>query len=176
MTGPGQTSAAMRSGDTGTDATQGAAPRRVLGSFDAYADAETLVDTLADRRFPVERVTIVARDLRFVEHVTGRLTTARAAARSALSGLAFGAFLGLILGFFAWRDPIVSGLILAIYGAVLGALIGAIVGAVGHGSTKGRRDFSSTAGMQAGMYDVMVDDGLWAEARRILDADPRPSM
>ena len=170
MTGPISTTPAAAGSESDTDALPAVRPRRVLGSFDAYADAERMVDTLADRRFPVERVTIVARELEFVEHVTGRLTTARAAARSALTGLLFGALLGLILGFLAWRDPIVSGLVLALYGAVLGAVAGAIMGAVGHGSTRGRRDFSSIAGMQAGAYDVMVDDGLWAEARRVLDA------
>ena len=48
--------------------------RRLVGSYERYDDAQRAVDTLSDRRFPVERVTIVGSDLRLVERVTGRLT------------------------------------------------------------------------------------------------------
>ena len=146
--------------------------REVVASFTAYADAVRAVDTLADRGFPVEHVRIVAHDLRFVEQVTGRETTGRAIARAALSGLVFGALFGLLFGLLAWRDPVVSGLILALYGAILGAVVGAIVGAVGHRSSGGGRDFSSVAAMQAGGYDVMVDQPHADEARRVLGVTP----
>lgn len=143
-------------------------PRRVLGSYQSYVRAERTVDALADRCFPVEHVTIVARDLKFVERVTGRNTLGRAAGRTAINGLAFGSFFGLLFGFFAWRDPVVSGFILAVYGAALGALGGAIMGAIAHRSDRGAHDFVSTAGMQAGAYDVMVDAEHHDEARRVL--------
>ncbi|CAA9466733.1 MAG: hypothetical protein AVDCRST_MAG65-362 [uncultured Solirubrobacteraceae bacterium] len=44
-------------------------------------------------------------------------------ARAAASGLGFGALFGLLFGMLAWRDPVVSGLILAAYGGLLGALV-----------------------------------------------------
>jgi hypothetical protein len=154
----------------GTESGDGA--REVVASFTAYADAVRAVDTLSDRGFPVEHARIVAHDLRFVEQVTGRETTGRAVARAALSGFLFGAVFGLLFGLMAWRDPVASGLILALYGAILGAVVGAIVGAVGHRSAGGRRDFSSVAAMQAGGYDVMVDQAHCEEARRALAEIP----
>lgn len=47
-------------------------PRRAVASFSTYAEAERAVDHLSDQQFPVERVSIVARDLKLVEQVTGR--------------------------------------------------------------------------------------------------------
>ena len=35
--------------------------RPVLASFDKYADAQAAVDTLSDKRFPVQHLAIVAR-------------------------------------------------------------------------------------------------------------------
>ena len=46
--------------------------RVVVASYESYPEAQRAVDYLSDRRFPVERVAIVADDLRFVEQVTGR--------------------------------------------------------------------------------------------------------
>lgn len=142
--------------------------REVVASFTTYADAVRAVDALADVDFPVEYAQIVAHDLIFVEQVTGRETTGRAMARAAASGLVFGALFGLLFGLLAWRDPVASGFILALYGAVLGALVGAVVGAVGHRSTGGRRDFSSVGAMRAGGFDVVVDRPHCDEARRLL--------
>ncbi len=45
-------------------------PRRVIASYDSYAEAQRAVDYLSDNSFPVERLSIVAEDLRFVEQVT----------------------------------------------------------------------------------------------------------
>ncbi|HZC19487.1 MAG TPA: general stress protein [Rubrobacteraceae bacterium] len=51
------------------------APRRVVGSYSSYAEAQRAVDHLSDEGFAVERVSIVAEGLRFVEQVTGRVGT-----------------------------------------------------------------------------------------------------
>lgn len=51
--------------------------RRTLASFARYAGAQRAVDKLADLKFPVERVAIVAEGLKVVEQVTGRLTYGR---------------------------------------------------------------------------------------------------
>lgn len=45
----------------------------------SHREAERLVDTLSDAGFPVEHSRTVGHDLRSVEHVTGRLTSGRAA-------------------------------------------------------------------------------------------------
>lgn len=39
----------------------GGRPRRAVASYATYAEAESAVDHLADQKFPVERVSIVAR-------------------------------------------------------------------------------------------------------------------
>lgn len=167
-----------------TDVTEAVGPRsassddarKTLASFNTYAEAVQAVDRLSDQGFPVEHARIVAHDLTFVEQVTGRETTAQAVVRAALSGLVFGALFGLLFGWLAWRDPVTSGLVLAVYGAILGALVGAIGGAVGHRSRGGRRDFSSVTAMQAGGYDVMVDQALCEQARRMLSGAVKPHV
>src|SRR3954454_15350811 len=68
--------------------------RRSVSSATTYKDAEHAVDWLSDHEFPVERVTIVGTGLRYVENVTGRMTTGRAT----LIGTGGGALLGLIWG------------------------------------------------------------------------------
>jgi hypothetical protein len=49
--------------------------RRVIASVRQLRQAEAAVDYLADRRFPVEKIAIVGRDVRLVEQVIGRMTT-----------------------------------------------------------------------------------------------------
>src|ERR1700754_4334604 len=71
-------------------------PRTVIASVSNYAEAQQLVDALAGRQFPIEHVEIVGSDLRLVEHVIARVTTARAALGGAISGAWFGLLIGLV--------------------------------------------------------------------------------
>lgn len=57
-----------------------------VGDYPTHAAAQQAVDYLPYHGFPVQHVTIVGVDLRLVETVTGRLTTARAAASGAAAG------------------------------------------------------------------------------------------
>ena len=136
-----------------------------VASYDAYEEAQTAVDTLSDEHFPVQNVEIVGSGLQLVEHVTGRLTTGRAAAGGAASGAWFGLFIGLLVGLFT-QAPVWLGLILG--GILFGALWGAIFGFVGHAATGGRRDFASTRSLAASRYDVIVRGGRAEDARGIL--------
>jgi len=156
---------------TSADPLTGAGPRTTIAVFGRYPEAEQAVDTLADRHFPVDRVSIVARDLEMVEQVTGRVTTARAASSSAATGALLGVVLGLVFGVFNWVDPVVSGLALGLWGLLAGAIAGAILGAVGHLATGGRRDFASVHGLRAGAYEVTVDAELAEDAQRVLHSD-----
>ena len=142
--------------------------RRIVASYDSYAEAQRAVDYLSDARFPVERVSIVAEDLRFVEQVTGRRGYGQAALGGAASGAVVGAFFGFFLGLLNIFDPVVSALILALYGLIFGAILGAILGLISHALTGGQRDFSSIAGMEAGRYNVMADEEVVEEASRLL--------
>src|SRR3954470_17818084 len=85
-------------------------PRRIVASFGSYAEAQKAVDYLSDEGFPVERVSIVAEDLRFVEQVTGRRGYGQALLQGAGSGAVVGAFFGFLLGLFELVDPLLSAL------------------------------------------------------------------
>jgi hypothetical protein len=136
-----------------------------VASYDSYDKAQTSVDRLSDDHFPVEEIDIVGSDLRLVEHVTGRLTKARAAAGGAAMGAWFGLLIGLLVGLFA-QGPVWLGLIIG--GLVIGAVWGAVVGFVGHAMTRGRRDFSSVRSLAASRYDVVARGGHADRARDML--------
>jgi uncharacterized membrane protein len=65
-------------------------------------------------------------------------------------------------------NPLVAGLLLALYGLVFGAVLGALIGLIGHAMTGGRRDFSSIISTRADTYDVMVDVDYVASANDLL--------
>lgn len=129
--------------------------RRSIATFEDYAAAQRVVDTLSDRGFPVERVAIVGTGLRYVEQVSGRLTIGRAAFAGAGQGAIVGLFVALLLVIFFTVEEGLPGVVL--YSVVLGLVAGATLGAIGHAATGGKRDFSSVARTQAERYDVQVD-------------------
>jgi hypothetical protein len=127
--------------------------RQTIGRYDRYEEAQRAVDHLSDTGFPVDQVEIVGSDLHLVEHVTGRLTPARAAMAGAGSGAWFGLFVGLLVGLFT-TGPVWLGLVLG--GAAIGAAWGALFGFFAHRATNGQRDFSSARNLVAEHYDVTV--------------------
>lgn len=137
----------------------------VVGSYSEYEAAQQAVDRLSDASFPVQNVEIVGRGLRFVEHVTGRVTKARAAIAGAATGAWWGLFIGLLIGLFSSGT---SWLGLVLGGLAIGAVWGAVFGFVAHRTTRGRRDFASRASLSAQEYDLMVVAGEAARARALL--------
>lgn len=138
----------------------------VVAWFGSYDEARNLVDALADEEDAVEGLAIVARDIAFVERVTGRTDGRRAAAGGGMSGALVGALIGLFFGFFAWVSaPLWSALALAFWGAVVGAVAGALVGLAQHSLSAGRHDFDSTLTLQAGRYGVVADRATAEKAR-----------
>lgn len=136
-----------------------------VASYGSYEEAQTAVDLLSDEKYPVEYLDIIGSDLRLVEHVTGRLTTGRAAAVGAAGGAWFGLLVGLLVGLFA-PGAVWLGLLLG--GILFGALWGAALGWAGHAATGGRRDFSSTRALTAARYDLVARGGHADQARAIL--------
>lgn len=137
----------------------------IVGSYDTYEQAQAAVDRLSDEKFPVENLEIIGSDLRLVERVTGRLTTARATIAGAGAGAWFGLFIGLLVGLFT-TGPTWLGLILG--GILIGAAWGAIFGFASHAATRGRRDFSSAQTLTATRYDLIARGGTADQARSIL--------
>ena len=135
-----------------------------LAVYDDYAAAQKTVDFLSDNKFPVEQLMIVGTDLKRVERITGRLTTARVALGGVLSGLWLGLFVGLIFSFFV--DENILAMILST--VLLGAVFGVIWALIGYALTRGRRDFSSVTQVVATRYEVLVEHKVAAQAREIL--------
>ena len=142
--------------------------RRTVATYQVYREAQRAVDYLSDQRFPVERVAIVAEGLRFEEQVTGRLGWGRALLNGALGGASTGILIGFIFGLFSLVTPLVSALTLALYGLVFGAIVGALFGLLFYSFSGGQRDFTSVGNIRAQRYDVVVDDEVADEAKRLL--------
>jgi hypothetical protein len=146
----------------------GGRPRRAVASYPTYAEAERAVDHLADHKFPVEHVSIVARGLKMVEQVTGRRGYLEAALQGLTSGALIGLLIGWLFGVFNWFEPVTSAFWLAIDGLWFGALLGTLFGLLLHALSRGRRDFDSVAGLSADRYEILVDDEVASEAARLL--------
>jgi uncharacterized membrane protein len=145
---------------------------RVIATYDSYRDAEQAVDFLSDQGFPVERATIVGRDVKLVERVTGRMTTAKAALNGAVAGALVGVLIGWLFVVFDWFSPIVASGWLIVDGLWFGAVVGALYGMVAHALTRGRRDFASVGGLQADRYELAVDEEVADQAARLLGGAP----
>jgi hypothetical protein len=170
MAGPQPPPAGAPGGPAGAPGGPAGAPAqastRTIATFSNYADAQRAVDFLSDRHFPVERVSIVGRGLEYVEQVTGRLTTGRAALQGAGQGALLGLVFALLLGLFF--TVAAAYLALLVYGVVVGAVLGALLGALTHAAAGGERDFSGVQAMRARSYEVMVEAEVADEASRLL--------
>jgi len=137
----------------------------VVASFDEYADAERAVDRLADEGFPVAGLKVVGEGLALVEDVTGHRGYDRAGYEGAVSGALVAGVLGVLFGLLNWFEPLISALLLGIYGVVLGAALGSMLGLIAHWTTRGARDFSSVRSIRARRYDVLAEAEVADEAR-----------
>jgi hypothetical protein len=151
--------------DPATGGSSSMAGHVLVASFPTYVEAQRLVDKMSDGGFPVQHVRIVGEDLRLVEHITGRLTLAKAALAGAVGGAWFGLLLGLLFGLFTTGE---SWLWVMLFSLVVGVVSGAVFGFLAHWVTRGVRDFSSVPSVEAGRYDVYVDAEHAAGAARFL--------
>ncbi len=147
-----------------------------VASYSEYRDAQRAVDYLADQNFAVDRVSIVGRDLRVVERVTGRRGWSTALAENAVAGALIGAAVGLIFGILGLAEPAGAGFWLTLWGLVFGGVLGAVYGLGAKLLGTGARDFTSVQAVVAGRYDVVVDPSVASRAQTLLaqvgDAPP----
>ncbi|GAA3223688.1 hypothetical protein GCM10017691_10910 [Pseudonocardia petroleophila] len=101
-------------------------PSKVVATYRDYADAQRAVDALADQHFPVGGLAIVGANLQSYEQITGRRGFARAAGSGFTSGALTGALIGWLLGIFNIAQPLVSALVMALFGLVLGGVVGLV--------------------------------------------------
>ena len=142
----------------------------VLGTYDTYDEAQSVVDRLAKADFDVKQLSIVGNDLKTVERVTGRLTYGRAA----LAGAATGAWLGLFFGlvFTIFQPPTPQSLSVMGAALLIGAGFGIIFGIVSYAINRRRRDFTSTHQVIASNYQIVIAPELTAKAQAVLQQHP----
>lgn len=138
----------------------------VLGTYDTYLEAQTIVDRLSKADFEVAKLSIVGNDLKTVERVTGKLTYGRAALAGAASGAWLGLFLGLVFTLFT--PPTTQSLGFVGAALLIGAGFGMIFGIVTYAINRRRRDFTSTHQVLASNYQIIIDPELTAKAQQVL--------
>lgn len=142
----------------------------MLGTYDTYSEAQSVVDRLAKADFTVADLSIIGNDLKTVERVTRKLSWNRAAIEGALSGAWFGLFIGVLLTFFG--DTTNWGL----FGAavLIGAVAGMFFRLVSYGIARRSRDFDSQTQVLATNYQVLVAGEHLAKAQDVLSR-PTPT-
>jgi hypothetical protein len=135
-----------------------------------------LIDKLVLSGLSVERLSIVAHDLRLFEQMTGRRSAARAALAGALSGALGVGLPGWLFAVLFTHDG-ASVLATILYWLLLGAALGALFGIAAH-AFSGRRSFTSVTGVRAARYDVLSDARVADEAVRLarMRVPPFPSQ
>ena len=137
----------------------------VVASYPTYRQAQQAIDQLAADGFPVQHTEISGVDLRMVEHVTGRMTSGRAAVAGAATGAWVGLLIGLLVGLFTF-GPAWIGLILG--GLVIGSVWGALFGVIAHQWGSGRHGYASIRSLAASRYELLVGVAYAERAEQLL--------
>lgn len=140
----------------------------VFQSVDSYAEAQSVVNRLAQADYSVANIAIVGRDLVTVERITGRLTYAKVAMRGALNGAWFGLFIGFMFG--ATSTDATTVFLPAT--VAIGAGIGMLFNLVIYSMRRRRHDFQSVQQVVASQYDIIVPNGTVDAVRAALAAAP----
>ena len=140
----------------------------VVASFQSHEEAAAAVDELAARDFPVTSLAIVGRGVRVVEDVTRRRTALGAAADGALRGALIGGLGAAALWAVYWSRGDLPGTGLIALALLVGAAIGALAGLALSAVPPGRHAFTAVASLDAESFDLVVDEPLVGEARRLL--------
>ena len=125
-----------------------------LATFDAYASAQKLINSLVSEGVPFRSLSIVGTDVNLVERVTGKIGYGRAALSSAMSGSWLGVLAGLVFVIVSPTDvitPIVAG---GIIGAGIGMVVGMVLFTL---AGSNRRSYRSMQHIIAQSYRVVVE-------------------
>lgn len=140
----------------------------VLQSVDTYAEAQSVVNRLAQSDYSVANIAIVGRDLVTIERITGRLTYAKVAMRGALNGAWFGLFIGFLFGASSTEATTVFLPATVAIGAGIGMLFNLVI----YSMRRRRHDFQSVQQVVASQYEIIVPNGTAEAARAALAAAP----
>ena len=138
-----------------------------LATFDAYASAQKLVNSLVSDGVPFRSLSIVGTDVNLVERVTGKIGYGRAALSSAMSGSWLGVLAGLVFVIVSPTDvitPIVAG---GIIGAGIGMVVGMVLFTL---AGSNRRSYRSMQQIIAKSYRVVVEPDAHQQALAAMKA------
>ncbi|HEX5878052.1 MAG TPA: general stress protein [Actinomycetota bacterium] len=141
---------------------------RVVGSYSSYQQAQQAVDQLAGARFPVRRLTVVARGLRLLEPRGDRAGYGWAALHGLLLGAPTAAVLGVLAAVTLLDEPLAAALTFAAWAALAGALAGMAIGA-GVEALRVPRRTGRHSVLQADRYDLVADGEVADQACRLLE-------
>ena len=142
----------------------------VLGTYETYREAQSIVDRLGRGEVDVRQVSIVGNDLKTVERVTGKLSWGRVALSGAANGAFIGLFFALLMTLFTPPEGQSLGWIASIVLVTTG--IGMVMGLIVYALTRKRRDFTSPQQVVAPNYQVIVAPEIANEARAALARQP----
>lgn len=144
-------------------------PRGIeVAVYDTYQAAAGAIDTLVEREFPVDKVSVIGSELRSIERITSGLSYPKAALSGLASGLWFGLFLGLIM--VIWSPA--SGVNYLFAALALGAGFGIISGVATYAFTRRYKNYQSTNAVVATKYSIVVSPEVAAQAQGILGWQP----
>lgn len=141
--------------------------QRVVGSYGSYADARRRLDLLAGRRFPMDRVRIVAHGSGAGHGRAGWARFGGAVVRGWLLGVVTGFTAGLLAGLLVLTEPLDAALTVAAAGAIAGAAAGVVLG-LGVELLGAGRGRGPPTGRPAERYDPVADEPVADWARSLL--------
>jgi len=144
-----------------------------VGIYQTYAEAQKVVDFLADSKFPVQNLAIVGTELRSVERVLGRRTWGTVLLGGVQNGITTGLIMSLIFWAFMPVDNIWA---LFIYALAIGVLVGVIFAALSYWMSQGKRDFTSVSQTVATKYEILAEHKVAAQARDLARTMPGAAL
>ncbi len=144
-----------------------------VGIYQTYAEAQKVVDFLADSKFPVQNLAIVGTELRSVERVLGRRTWGTVL----LGGLQNGITTGVIMSLIFWAFmPVDNVWALFAYALAIGILVGVVFAALSYWMAQGKRDFTSVSQTVATKYEILAEHKVAAQAREMARTMPGAAL
>ena len=141
----------------------------VVATFSEYLDAVRYVERLLTADFPPNAIAIVGNNLKSVERVRGRLSTARVALGGASTGMTVGLIFGLITTPAASATEAFAVTALAlVQPMIIGAGLGMLFNVVRFSMARNKRGFISQSLIMAKEYEVQVPGNLVEQAKRII--------
>ncbi len=140
-----------------------------VGIFNTYAEAQNVVDHLADGNFPVNNLVIVGTDLKLMERVTGKKTWGTVLSQGVTTGVSTGLLVGFLMLIFT---PGGNFLVLLLTALVIGVLIGIAFAGLGYALQRGKRDFNSITMTVPSRFELLCEHRVAAQAREKIAAMP----